>query len=72
MNNNLGMTRIRVVYDCLIPNGAANEKEVTEWLAFHHQVGEISNNNPLYKVKPTPILDALGWGTVGVAQGGAS
>jgi hypothetical protein len=72
MSDNLGMTRIRVVYDCLIPNGAANEKEVTQWLAFHHKVGGISNSNPLYEIEPTPIPGALGWGTVGVAQEGAS
>ncbi|MDD5056589.1 MAG: hypothetical protein PHQ60_02350 [Sideroxydans sp.] len=68
MGNGLGMTRIRVVYDCLIPNGVASEKDVTEWVAFHHKVGGISNNNPLYEVAPTPIADAIGWGTVGVEQ----
>jgi hypothetical protein len=68
MSNSLGMTRIRVVYDCLIPNGAASEKEVTQWLAFHHKVGGISNSTPLYEIEPTPIIGALGWGTVGVAQ----
>lgn len=68
MSNSLGMTRIRVVYDTLIPNGAATEKDVTQWLAFHHKIGGISNSNPLYEIDPTPIAGALGWGTVG-AQG---
>ena len=72
MNDTLGMTRIRVVYDCQIPNGIASEKDVTEWLAFHHKVGGISNNNPLDEVEPTPIPGALGWGTVGAVPQGVT
>jgi len=59
----------RVSMDVIIPNGAATEQQVTEWLRFYlSHSGMLHNSNPLFDHEPEVIASSVSWDVMRIVE----
>jgi hypothetical protein len=55
----------RVSLSVIIPNGAATEQQISDWLRFHlSQSGMLRNDNPLSDQEPEVVASSIRWDVV--------